>query len=294
MADAASIARALRGVRSGSGYLCRCPVTSHGKGRGDRSPSLSVWDGDDGRLGVKCFAGCDGRDVKDELRRRGLLDDAEPVYVKRKTRPAPPSIGPDPDALALWRSAEPIEGDDRRAVSCRRAESRWTPPPSLRLLPAYEHIAGRVYLPAICAALQAGDRRVIAVQVTMIDPRGDRKAQVRFPRKTIGRMHDGSVRLAAAGVELGIAEGIETGLSAMKLFGVPVWCALGASRMHSVFVPDTVRELHIFSDADEAGSAAVERMLEGHRRRRVIVHRPLSPGEDFNDVQRTLGKERAA
>ncbi len=69
---------------------------------------------------------------------------------------------------------------------------------------------------------------------------------------------------------------------------------LGAGRMQSVFVPDTVRELHIFSDADEAGSAAVERMLEAHRRRRVIVHRPLSPGEDFNDVQRTLGKERAA
>ena len=107
-------------------------------------------------------------------------------------------------------------------------------------------------------------------------------------------MHDGAVRLAAAGDVLGLAEGIETGLSAMKLFDVPVWCVLGAARMHTVFVPDTVRELHIFADADEAGSAAVERTVEAHRRRRVIVHRPLSPGQDFNDVQRTLGKERAA
>ena len=101
-------------------------------------------------------------------------------------------------------------------------------------------------------------------------------------------------RLAAAGETLGLAEGIETGLSAMKLFDVPTWCVLGAARMHSVFVPDTVRELHIFADADEAGQTAVERTVEAHRRRRVIVHRPLSPGQDFNDVQRTLGKGRAA
>jgi putative DNA primase/helicase len=292
--NAAAIARALRGAPNGRGFLCRCPLTSHGKGRGDRSPSLSIWDGDDSRLGVKCFAGCDGRDVKDELRRRGLLDDAEPVHVIRKARRAPPPlIEPDPDALSLWRQREPIgeETPVRRYLRARGIAD--APPPSLGFLPAYEHIAGRVYLPAICAALQAGDRRVIAVQITMIDPRGDRKAQVRFPRKTIGRMHDGAVRLAAAGEELGIAEGIETGLSAMKLFDVPVWCALGAGRMHNVCVPADVRTLHLFADSDEAGETAVARMIEVHRRRRVIVHRPLSPGADFNDALVELNQEVA-
>ena len=105
---------------------------------------------------------------------------------------------------------------------------------------------------------------------------------------------DFAIRLAAAGEALGLAEGVETGLSAMKLFDVPVWCVLGAARMHSVFVPDNVRELHLFADADEAGQAAVERALEVHRRRRVMVHRPLSPGEDFNDALRALEKECAA
>ena len=48
---ARSIAQALPGsIRNGNGYLCRCPVTSHGKGRGDRNPSLSMADGDDGKL----------------------------------------------------------------------------------------------------------------------------------------------------------------------------------------------------------------------------------------------------
>ena len=292
--SAADIARAFHGTRNGRGYLCRCPLPSHGKGRGDRNPSLSVWDGEDGGLGIKCFGLCNSRDVRAELRRRGLLGDDVPHDVKHKSRPKPASIEPDPDALALWRSGGHIEADSlvRRYFLARGITSE--PPASLRYLSAHEHVAGRIYLPAICAALQAGDRRVIAVQLTMIDPRGDRKAQVRFPRKTIGRMHDGAVRLAAAGEVLGLAEGIETGLSAMKLFDVPTWCVLGAARMHSVFVPDTVRELHLFADADEAGQAAVERTLEAHRRRRVIVHRPLSPGQDFNDVQRTLGKGRVA
>ena len=71
---AASIARALGGHRSGNGYLCRCPVPSHGKGRGDRNPSLSISDGDQ-RVLVHCFGGCDPLDVLDELRHRGFLFD---------------------------------------------------------------------------------------------------------------------------------------------------------------------------------------------------------------------------
>lgn len=206
--------------------------------------------------------------------------------------PQPPPIEPDPDALALWRSAEPIIVTVAEHYLQARGITT-EPPPSLRYLPAYEHIAGRIYLPAICAALQAGDRRITAVQVTMIDPRGDRKAQVRFPRKTFGRMHDGAVRLGSAGEALGLSEGIETGLSAMELFGVPVWCVLGAARMHSVTIPDDVRELHIFADADEAGATAVNKTIEAHRRRRVIVHRPLSPGQDFNDALGALTQECA-
>src|ERR1700731_3577443 len=72
---ARSIAQALSGsIRNGNGFLCRCPVATHGKGRGDRNPSLSIADGDDGKLLVRCFAGCDSLDVLAELRRRGLTD----------------------------------------------------------------------------------------------------------------------------------------------------------------------------------------------------------------------------
>ena len=63
---AAEIAEALgRPSREGRSYRCQCPV--HG-GR-----SLIVADGISGRLLVKCWAGCDFRDVFAQLRHRGFL-----------------------------------------------------------------------------------------------------------------------------------------------------------------------------------------------------------------------------
>lgn len=109
MSTAESIARELGGHRNSDGYLVRCPVPSHGQGRGDRSPSLSIRDGDD-RLLVRCFAGCDPRDVLAELRRRGLLnDDGNARHNRRLERRdhSEPPHKPDPNALKIWREARP-------------------------------------------------------------------------------------------------------------------------------------------------------------------------------------------
>lgn len=55
-AKARDIAIALGGRKIGDrAYLCRCPCLSHK--RGDRNPSLSIRDGDSGRLLMHCFAG---------------------------------------------------------------------------------------------------------------------------------------------------------------------------------------------------------------------------------------------
>src|SRR5215472_14636310 len=65
---AAQIAAALGGARrSGEWWSCRCPAHD------DRSPSLSLRDGDRGLI-VRCWAGCDPRDIIAELRRCGVLD----------------------------------------------------------------------------------------------------------------------------------------------------------------------------------------------------------------------------
>jgi hypothetical protein len=111
--SAAFIAKGLGGHRSGDGYLCHCPVPSHGKGNGDKHPSLLVSDGETRTL-VTCFAGCDRSDVLTELRHRCLLEgDADPTGTRlRQRRLAQPEREPEPDpeALALWQAADPIGG----------------------------------------------------------------------------------------------------------------------------------------------------------------------------------------
>jgi hypothetical protein len=201
-------------------------------------------------------------------------------------------IEPDAKALALWRSAEPIAN----TLAHRYLRARGLtidPPPSLRFIPALAYMP-RIFLPAMIAGFQGHDRRIIAVQVTFLDPRGDRKAQGATPRKTIGKMHAGAVRLGPAGEVLGLAEGIETAMAAQQLSSVPCWACLGSQRMARVAIPDCVRELHIFADADEPGRLAAEQTAKAHAHRRVIVRCPPDGFGDYADVAADLAKREAA
>ncbi len=96
--------------------------------------------------------------------------------------------------------------------------------------------------------LTGADRTVIAIQRTFLRVDGRGKANVSQPKLTLGPMRDGAVRLGPAGPALGIAEGVETGLSAVQLFDVPVWCSLSASRLDRLWLPPESLEIHIFGD----------------------------------------------
>ena len=47
----------------GNGYLARCPVPNHGRGRGDQRPSLSINVGRNDCVLIHCHAGCDPKTV---------------------------------------------------------------------------------------------------------------------------------------------------------------------------------------------------------------------------------------
>jgi hypothetical protein len=210
----------------------------------------------------KCFAGCEVRDILGALRSRGLCEapaEREPPELK----PFIPEHKPDSEALALWRGAVRIDYDSIQARYLRARGLTIEAPPSLRATTIL-HL-DRYPFPAIVAAVQAPDRRIIAVQVTLIDPRGERKAAVAIPRRTVGALGLGAIRLAAATDVLGLAEGTEKALAAMQLFNVPCWASLGAGRMHRVQIPDAVTELLVFLDNDDAGRAAAERTAHANK-----------------------------
>ncbi len=79
MADAQTIASALRGKRQGSGWVCLCPV--HEADGGRHKPSLSVTE-KDGRVLVHCHAGCPQEAVIEALRGMGLWE-GDPRRVER-------------------------------------------------------------------------------------------------------------------------------------------------------------------------------------------------------------------
>jgi hypothetical protein len=56
------------------GFLASCPVPSHGRGNGDKNPSLSICDTDtDAKVLFKCFGGCSQESVFNAIKDMGLL-----------------------------------------------------------------------------------------------------------------------------------------------------------------------------------------------------------------------------
>src|SRR5215218_1619831 len=58
----------LKNVRQeGDGYKASCPVSTHGQGRGDWNPSLSIGTDAEGNVLLRCFANCETEAVVEAL-----------------------------------------------------------------------------------------------------------------------------------------------------------------------------------------------------------------------------------
>lgn len=228
--------------------LCCCPAHD------DRTPSLSVRIGATSLL-LKCFAGCDTVDVIRAIRRAGVLD-GDRLVAMQEGRSAPrDDERPRRAAIQLWGQARPVEGTPAE----RYLRARRLPPPhaQVRFHPRTPLGRGaeRVHLPALVTAVR-DNSGLIAVQRTFLDPSGTTKRAMAQPRRTLGRLGSGAVRLAPAGERLGIAEGYETACAAMRLLGLSIWASLGSTRMGHVAIPPSVRTVVLLPDHGRAGVLA--------------------------------------
>lgn len=151
----------------------------------------------------------------------------------------------------------------------------------------YEHKrVGR--FPALVTAIRDVHDELVTAHITYLTHDGQKLPNYE-PRKILSGM-TGREGCAARIMHretgmIGIAEGIETALSAAKLVGIPCWAALNSALLGKFEPPPEIDSLVIFADRDIGGLqavAALTQRLQGRVRFEIRTPR----AKDFNDVLR--------
>ena len=271
---------------AGREWVACCPFHA------DRSPSFTIYN-DGARF--QCFGCGAAGDVLDFVQRAYGVDLIEAarmlgagdvptvalpklefsVAVKSDTQGA---------ARSLWQRAIPAAGT--LAESYLRFRGILPPyPPSLRFLALPCDNLGP--LPCLVASVQDAGGAVIGVQRIWLAHDGQGKADVAKPKRSLGSVKGGSIRLAEpedSGV-LAVCEGPETGLSLAEMIGGPVWVSAGATFLPAMEFPPDVHSIVIGADNDHAGRTSADNAARAFAARGLSVRiiRPLAGCKDFND-----------
>jgi putative DNA primase/helicase len=190
-------------------------------------------------------------------------------------------------ARYLWReSAEVTSGDPVDTYLKRRTKIQELPK-NIRHMSEleYKYVDGtKTTCPAMIARVQDAEGNTVAIHRTYLTAEGA-KADVPNPKQVSGTLPPGSaVRLYVPEDRLGIAEGIETAISAAELFQIPVWTALSANGVASWIPPNTVNEVVIFADNDAAGKQSANKLYKSLAGSLPVEIRVPTDHKDWNDV----------
>jgi hypothetical protein len=229
-------------------------------------PSCSIRD--DGL--VTCFAGCARAEVLAALDALGFTDDSSITTVTR---------------------ADDCEKRIRKAQEDWAWSEKLTRPIDVEFVEWYLRSRG-ITLPVPAVLRRAGQGAyIVCVQrldgtITAVQIKRTIQVSPGLKQITRGWLGRGAVQLAPpCDSELGLAEGVESALSATQLHGIPCWATLGAPRLHLIDLPSCVRRVHLFADNDEAGRAAVERAKRRYTNQLLPVRIWWPPeNQDWNDV----------
>jgi hypothetical protein len=278
-------ARYVKLRRSGAWFIGNCPFHN------DKTPSFAVQDGR-----WVCFAGCGRGDPIDFIERVQHVDFAAAVHDLASGAPLRQSV----DKV----STKPADRHEDSAERIAYARRLWDGADAPRLAELYLYSRGiacrtlpaalrghsRVWCsethehrPAVLAAVSDTAGNITAVQAIWCERslafdgstkyvKGARATDLASSKKSFGRLGSGAVRLAPErGAKLGLAEGCETALAAMKLYRGcgPVWSTCGASRLGAVALPESVRAVVIYADSGDAGAEAAARAVAAYRGRGI-------------------------
>lgn len=250
--------------------------------------------GGGGYICNQCGAG-DGFDLAMKVTGRSFRDIADAIAQhlgmdnKVPQRVADPEEGRNRNAMRrLWDgSGRPSEDSPVGLYLKSRVGCHWSSK-SLR-----EHsgvlLESRLW-PVMVAKIISHDDKAVNLHRTFLTADGQKapvsKAKLVMP----GKLPDGcAIRLADAAPEMGVAEGIESAISAALMFDMPVWACVNGNLLSKWIPPEVAEVVTVFGDNDanftgQSKAYQLANRLEVQYKRRVNVMLPPNTGTDWNDV----------
>lgn len=194
--------------------------------------------------------------------------------------------------LQVWGASRPVTRGDPVWQYLNRRLGLEIVPADLRLHPGlrYTDEDGRDlgHFPAMLARIRYPNGVGASIHRTYLTEDGHKAPVPQVKKIMAGKpLNSGAVRIGAAGMTLGIAEGIETALAASQRFGVPVWAATNAVLLESWVPPEGVERVLIAADNDASytGQAAAFELARRlvQKGLAVDVRIPGQVGKDWAD-----------
>jgi len=282
--NAQELTKALEGRWSGNSGIACCPAHP------DKTPSLSIQDGDDDQLLTHCFSGCSSEAVWAALRGRGLTQraKAQPTRQRRRRRSPRPLSRQEPStnersAIEIWRASKPAEHTP--VEDYLRGRGITIPiPTTIRYHPALLHPDINQHLPCLIAAVANVDRLVTGIQRTYLTLTGN-KAPLTRPKMALGTLRGGAVRLAPTVDRVWLTEGVEDALALTQMMCEPAWAVLGTSGYKTVELPESIKSVILAPDGDDAGQAVLEETAKRLAEEGCTVRTAKLPtGKDWCDL----------
>lgn len=189
-------------------------------------------------------------------------------------------------ARNIWDRAGPIKGTAaEKYLSGRRLRGS-----SLACL-AYARLSadGNSHH-CLLARVQNAAGETCAISGTFLSRDGTSKADIEAPRRSLGRLTGGAVRLGQVKDEVILCEGLEDGLTLQQRLAIPVWVALDIINLPKVELPPSVNKVIVAQVNDKAGASAAEETVKVwlERGRVSSIMRPPTGFKDFNEVLLSL------
>lgn len=283
-----------------TGKHTACPICGDGKDRFrfDDKDGRGTWicshcGAGDGIQLVMLMDGSDFRTAAERIETHVGKADFQPIKAGRSADDKRAAL------RRMWAASQPVRVADPVGLYLARRVGLQVVPPCLRHVERVRYQDDDPsWHPIMLAMVRSHAGEPVSLHRTYLTKAGA-KAPVAAPRRLMeADLPKGSaIRLAEPGKVLGIAEGIETALSATALFGVPCWAAISDTILKGWEPPDGVGEIVIYGDHDRnfAGQSAAFALAHRIALRNRIVRVELPPlGMDWNDVLQTRIQEKQA